>query len=76
MNKFEQISSFGHQMSLAGGHGAGLGWRQLYNESPYTEGAGPAGSLYGEVQCIMSNGHMGPPWPEWRTDTSSLAVSS
>ena len=62
MTTFEQISSLGHQMSLAGecralavgGAGQhfvrrGLG---LHREEE---------SLYGEVQYIMSNGHNGPP---------------
>ena len=63
MNKFEQVSSFDHQMSLAGGQGqvvpvkvAGPG-----PESPCTEESQGRGSLYGEVQCILGNGHMGCP---------------
>ena len=35
-------------------------------------GTGGKGSLYGEVQCIMANGYMGPPrgQNEWLTDTT------
>ena len=66
MNKFEQVSSDGHQMSLAG---VGAGARGV----PCLEGAwgrGQRGShvpclerrgLYNEVHCIMGKGHMGPP---------------
>ena len=42
VNKSEEVSSLGHQMSLRGG--------ALYG-----------GGLYSEVECIMGNGHMGPP---------------
>ena len=52
MNKFEQASSNGHQMSLAGAGGTmserGGAW------------AG-AGGLYSEVPCIMGNGHIKTP---------------
>ena len=56
VNKFEKVSSNGHQMSLGGGlctvkshvlRGLGPGL-----------GAGPRGSLYSGVQCIMGNCHM------------------
>ena len=53
MNKFEQVSSDDHQMSLAG---AG---RFLSSEVPCLEER--AGALYSKVQCIMGNGHMGSP---------------
>ena len=54
VNKFEQVSSDGHQMSLAG-----KGF--LYSKVPCLEGGqgqdwgwglGPSGSLYNEVQFI------------------------
>ena len=48
VNKFEQVSSLGHMMSVA--RGVGLERR----------GADGWGFLYSEVQCIMGNGHMGP----------------
>ena len=59
-NEFEQVSSDGHQMSLAGGSGQ----RQsrvscLMSEEVEVEGAG----LYSEVQCTMDNGHMRTPQP-------------
>ena len=44
MNKFEQVSSDGHQISLAGGSRFDVQWGMV---------------LYSEVQCIMGNGHMG-----------------
>ena len=44
VNKFEQVFSLGHQMSLTG--------------SLYGGGQARRGSLYGEVQCIMCNGDM------------------
>ena len=73
MNKLEQVSSLGHQMSLAGGmepgprfgggvgslHGGGLGW----------------GVPVGEGQCNMGNGHMGPPSIRM-TDMSYLPTTS
>ena len=50
VNKFEQVSSVVHQMSLQGGsnsdvQGPGLGGRTLYSEA----------------QVIMGNGHIGTP---------------
>ena len=53
VNKFEQVSSNSHQMSLAGDR-AGVG-------GPMSDahGAGLGVGLYSEVQCIMGNGHMG-----------------
>ena len=51
VNKFEQISSCGHQISLAGGK-----WVTEFS----CRGVGPAGrGLYSEVQCIMGNGNIG-----------------
>ena len=52
MNKFEQVSSDDHQMSLAGGLGQGQGVQGLIS-----------GSLYSVVQCIVGNGHMRTPSP-------------
>ena len=48
VNKFEQVSALGHQMSLVGGRSRVGGLlRRL------------AGDRYDEVQCLMGNGHMG-----------------
>ena len=56
MNKFEHVSSPTNQMFL----GAGALYRgetmAMYRGRLCTEGA-----LYNEVQCIMGNGHIGPP---------------
>ena len=49
VNKFEQVSSLGHQMSLAGGLCTRVAW----------PGLRPGRSLCSEVQGIVSNGHMG-----------------
>ena len=46
VNKFEQVSSNGHQMSVA------RGGRDPSSKVPC------GGGLYSEVQCIMSNCHM------------------
>ena len=54
MNKFEQVSSLDHQLSLAVRVGLGVG-------DSCTMKSHVGGSLYGEVQCVMCNGHMGPP---------------
>ena len=51
VNKFEQVSSEGHQISLAG---------------PLSDVRAGGGGLYSEVQCIMGNGHMESPLPENR----------
>ena len=53
MNKFEQVSSDGHQMSRRG-----------CPHVPCVEGVELGGALYIEVQCIMGNGHLGTPPPE------------
>ena len=66
MNTFEQVSSDGHQMSLARGQGRGgsmsdvegTGLGAIYLIS--RRGPGP-GSLYSEVQCIMVMVTWGPP---------------
>ena len=54
MNKFEQISNLDHQMLVAG---EGLEWSQC----PMSAGDGFGGRLYCEIQCIIGNGHKGPP---------------
>ena len=52
INKFEQVFSEGHQMSLVGG--------SLYSEVSCLEGVGPRlGVLASDIQCIIGNGHMG-----------------
>ena len=51
LNKFEQVSSDGHQMSLAGG--------PCPVRSSIGEGGSRDGGLYNEVQYIMANGYMG-----------------
>ena len=54
VNKFEQVSSLGHQMSLPVAE-------SLYSEVPREEEreARTQGiPLYSEVQCIMGNGHI------------------
>ena len=48
VNKFEQVSSDDHQMSLMGGCPRGR------------VGPRSGGGLYSEVQYIVDNGHMGP----------------
>ena len=48
VNKFEQVSSVGHQMSLAGGEGGGF----HVQRGPMSEGRGQGG-LYNEVQCMV-----------------------
>ena len=56
MRKFKQVLSLGHQMPLTTG---------LYSDVPCPEGVVREGvrarewSLYGEVNCIMCNGHIG-----------------
>ena len=50
VTKFEQFSSLGHQVSLAGARAVGV----LYSEVPCL------GVLLQWSQCITGNGHMGP----------------
>ena len=56
MNKFEQVSSDGHQMSLTAGQSQG--WGPM---SYVQEGRDRAGGQYSEVQCIMGTGHIRTP---------------
>ena len=60
VNKFEKVSSDGHQMPLAG--------RSLSSEVPWGQNFGSetrtSVGLYSEVQCIMGNDHMDHPC-EW-----------
>ena len=52
VNKLEQVSSDGHQMSLVEGKWGPCPVRSM--------SGGGLGFLYSEIQCIMGNGHMGP----------------
>ena len=62
MNRFEQVSSDGHQMLLAGQQ---LGTGPVGVPCFWGEGVPILGGLYSEVQCIIGNGYMGsPPWTE------------
>ena len=62
MNKFEQVSSLGHQISLAGG--------------PYTVRAHVQGwSLYSEVQCIMVMVTCHRLWSEWQTCKTATSLA-
>ena len=77
VNKFEQVSSDGHQMSLGGGQGWGGGpmpdvlgvgsYVWCREEAPMSDVQGSQacrrGDLYSEFQCIMDNAHMGDPSP-------------
>ena len=54
VNKLEQVSIDGHQMSLAV---VGLGVPCLMSGGGPGSGGGRTG-LYSEVQCIMDNGHI------------------
>ena len=56
MNKFEQVSSDGHQMSLTAGQGQGLGPMSYVQWDRVR-----AGGQYSEVQCIMGTGHIRSP---------------
>ena len=80
-NKFEQVSSDGHQMSLAGAPGPRgvpclMSWgARARARGPIcdVQGAGTRteeGALYNEIQCTMGNGHMGTPSPCQQTDTN------
>ena len=62
MNKFEQVYSIDHQMSLAGGGGWGL-----YTALGERGGSEAEGVLHSEVECIMGNAHMGQPPPRGQT---------
>ena len=76
VNKIEKVSSLGHQMSLEGGlctvrfhvwRWVCVQWGLVSEQAGASEG----GFLYSEVQCIMVNGHMGPPpLPFEETDTT------
>ena len=61
VNNFVQVSSDGHQMSLAGGPMSG--GARTGGSSMSGEGLG-SGVLYSEVQCIMGNANMEPPWTD------------
>ena len=80
VNKFEQISSLGHQLSLGGGPrtvrshvwgGGRVGMVPVLVGFPCRVwgGLGPVGALYVEVQCIMGNCHIGTPVGR-QTDTT------
>ena len=69
VNKFEEVFSVCHQISLTGApishiRGGGGGWGK--------------GGLYSEVQCIIGNGHIGipPPWTECLTDGETRLETS
>ena len=82
MNKFEQVSSGGHQMSLAGGPRSD-GWSPCLMSGgtgpmSYVQGwgagaggamsdAGLGRALYSKVQWIIGNGHMGTPCEQTET---------
>ena len=57
VSKFEQVSNDGYEMSLA--------WRGPCQVKSHIQagraGARGEGFLSSEVQCIIGNGHMGPP---------------
>ena len=62
VNKFEQVSINGHQVSHV--------WREAWAGTTGTphvlclkEGTRAEGGLYSEVECIMGNCHAGPPPP-------------
>ena len=69
VNKFEQVSSDGHQMSLVGGECPMSDSQKLGPGGPMSDVQGgwgqDGGVLYSEVQRIMGNGHMGPPVNRW-----------
>ena len=56
MNMFEQVSRLGHQMSIPGAGLGGMGG--LGSDGGW--GLWGWGFLYGEIQFIMGNSHMGP----------------
>ena len=61
VNKFEQVSSIGHQMSAAGGGGAGVPRSDVQRgRGEGVPGLILGGGMYSEVRDIMGNGrHMG-----------------
>ena len=59
MNKFQHVSSFAHQLSLAGGGGS-AGQSNVGGGRTGGSNAG-GGSMCTKVQCIMGNGHIGVP---------------
>ena len=71
INKFEQLSNDGHQMSLAGKAGV-VGWGERQGQGWGSRlpclMPGGGGGLYSEIQCIMGNGHTGTPFPHEKTD--------
>ena len=89
-NKFELVSRLDSQISLAGGV---LRWTSFYRypvlatrfhyqgakvRSLYSEVLCLVGFLYGEGQCIMGNGHMGPSWAQsdWQKDMTENIIFS
>ena len=60
VNKFKQVSGLDHKMSVAGGRTGGL-------NVPC-----PGRAMYSEVQCIVGNGHMGPPCTDRQTRVKTL----
>ena len=64
IKKFEQVSSDGHRMSLAGGGPEGPMSRGQGKRASHVWscGPGPEGrSLYSKVKCIMGNSHVPTP---------------
>ena len=70
VNKFEQVSSDGHQISLPGALGPRVGAGGLMYD---VQGAGVGlvlrGALHSEVQYIMGNGHIWNPRSPEQTGT-------
>ena len=68
VNAFEQVYGLGHHTSLPGGSCTVMTKLNetedvrgtLYSEVPYPGEGQVGGSLFGELQCIIGNGHMGP----------------
>ena len=58
VNKFEQVSNDGHQVSLVEGVAGQRGGPMSNVQGTRT--AATVRGLYSEVQCIMGNGHMDP----------------
>ena len=61
MNKFEQVSIGGHQMSLAGGPMFIGGGKARVGTRGVPLSHVLRGVLFSEDHCIMGNGHMGNP---------------